>query len=149
MKSNRKTLLGGLVVATLALAGASPADAGQRSARVSDRLDRIEVQINGLREIRDPYVRNAEVDRLQHKLDRLGARSSYQRGRLARYNDDHIAHLQRRLARIERRTDRKIAYRERRHAKPYRAPQVVYVPRPRFGLVITDRGVRVGVDHGY
>lgn len=107
MTSPRTLLLATAALAIATVGGVASAEAGARSNRVAERLANIEYQVEDLRSIRSPHRRDAEIDRLQAQLNRLEARSSNQRGRLARQNDAQIDQLQRRLVRLERRNDRR------------------------------------------
>ena len=114
MTSPRTFLLATAALAIATVGGVASAEAGARSNRVAERIANIQYQVEDLRSIRSPHRRDAEIDRLQSQLDRLEARSSNQRGRLARQNDAQIDQLQRRLARLERRNDRRGARFDRR-----------------------------------
>ena len=158
MKTSRRIFAGALALVLAAAATPGPAEAGPRSARVAGALDRIAVRVEDVRSIRNPHQRAEEIDRLQARLYRLEQRSARHRGRRARYNENTIYALQNRLARMERRNQRRIVRweRERYYDSQYAYPTypdqiddseiVVLDPQRRLDLEITRDGVRVGID---
>lgn len=115
MNPFKSALIGALALSTAAVAMPGDAEAGRRDAeRIANRLDRIEARVEDVRDIRRPRARLGEIDDLQRILHRLERRNDGERGRLARWNDRRIDHLQRRLARIERRTERRAQRRAER-----------------------------------
>ena len=147
--SLKSVILGTAIVLGVA-ASALPeaAEAGPRSHRVSKALNNVAQDIYSLRDVRGPYRRDAEIQRLQDKLNRLEYRSYKHRGRKARRNLDDIQVLRSDLSRIEARNNRRITRLEREsYPLPAPEPEVVYIENgPRFGLEISNDGIRLGIE---
>ncbi|MEM1277769.1 MAG: hypothetical protein AAGH74_14690 [Pseudomonadota bacterium] len=145
----KSVILGSAIILGVA-ASALPevAEAGPRSHRVSKALDTVAQDIYSLRDLRGPYRRDAEIQRLQEKLDRLEYRTYNHRGRKARRNFNEIQALRSDLSRIEARNNRRITRLEREaYLVPTPEPDVVYIENgPRFGLEISRDGVRLGIE---
>ncbi|MEM9044835.1 MAG: hypothetical protein AAGC81_09055 [Pseudomonadota bacterium] len=147
--SLKSAILGSAIILGVA-ASALPevAEAGPRSHKVSRALDNVAQDIYSLRDVRGPYRRDQEIQRLQDKLDRLEYRTYKHRGRKARRNLTDIQALRSDLSRIEARNNRRIARLEQQaYPLPAPEPEVVYIENgPRFGLEISTDGFRLGIE---
>lgn len=112
MKPIKTVLIATLLVSAAAVATPAQADnRGFRAERIAERIDRLEIRAQDLRDIRRLRVRLAEIDQLQARLQRMENRNDRLRGRLARQNDRRIDRLQAWLDRLEWRTERRLARR--------------------------------------
>ena len=74
------------------------------SRRVSARLDQLDATLDTVRRMNNVRRRAASLEAVSRELHRLDRVNGQQRGRLARKNDARIVKLERRVARISRRS---------------------------------------------
>jgi hypothetical protein len=105
-------LAAGLMMAAPLAAHADHHNSSARSAQsaaVAKQLNKVDKRIDNLLSIRSPIERKRQIGKLRSSLSKLERKSSAQRGRRARVNDEHIDYLQVRLADINRTTEREFS----------------------------------------
>jgi hypothetical protein len=108
-KITRGAIIGVLAAAAVMMALPGVAAAGHGSRTVKEWLERINVEIKHIGDIQGLYRQDREIGRMQSRLFRLERITQGQYGKRARKNRQSIDHLQRRLRKLERRVEAKIA----------------------------------------
>lgn len=140
-----RSLIGGAILAALAVTLVStPVHAGPPAKRVSRALDTVASDIYSLRDVRGPFRRDAEIQRLRGRLDRLENRSARQPSRRARRNERAIRRLRDDLWRIEQRNNRRIS--RLQEDAYYPEPEPYYIePAPGLQVEIAQDAIRLGI----